>query len=299
MPPKKSVSREIKPVTNKSNINDCKVNFILTTYNDSPSANKTKLNTSHSTQGNDEVEHVKSITTFENIVDAAKHIDIADNLKVKSNNMTANKSSVQTNSNANNCKSTTTPAVKWVTANAKLSALPNVTIGPYDHQLNKHLHLNIMNDKQLATSNETNSTETAKFTNVLLEINNQKPTKNAIISPGITIRDVETLDDISSLNLIQKLSIRQLKAIAEKEQIDPCNCLEIDELRDAVAKHWIKKELIKEGHNDFCMTCLNNKNDCLLLLCGHQKTCMKCAENITDCPVCKSFIVRKVHVYVT
>eukprot|EP00794_Sanderia_malayensis_P014169 gene14169-15648_t len=117
----------------------------------------------------------------------------------------------------------------------------------------------------------------------------------------------KSIEDISSLDDVDSLSVVQLKKILTVNFIDYRGCFEKQELIDRVKTLWnskhrtstaaAKKKDDEDYDEELCKICMDHSIDCVLLECGHLVTCTKCGRQLADCPVCRRLVSRVVHVF--
>ncbi|XP_051534363.1 E3 ubiquitin-protein ligase rififylin-like isoform X2 [Myxocyprinus asiaticus] len=123
-----------------------------------------------------------------------------------------------------------------------------------------------------------------------------------------------SLSDLSSLEDIEGLSVRQLKEILGRNFVNYQGCCEKWELMEKVTHLFNdQKDLqnldsnTKKKEDDpaepsgqeenLCKICMDSPIDCVLLECGHMVTCSKCGKRMNECPICRQYVVRAVHVF--
>ncbi|KAM5193118.1 E3 ubiquitin-protein ligase RNF34 isoform 1-T1 [Mantella aurantiaca] len=126
-----------------------------------------------------------------------------------------------------------------------------------------------------------------------------------------------SLSDLSTLDEIEALTIRQLKEILARNFVNYSGCCEKWELVEKVNRLYRENEenrkslenlefkpdqerdrLQLTGNDDnLCRICMDAVIDCVLLECGHMVTCTKCGKRMSECPICRQFVVRAVHVF--
>ncbi|XP_077995201.1 E3 ubiquitin-protein ligase RNF34-like isoform X2 [Glandiceps talaboti] len=135
-----------------------------------------------------------------------------------------------------------------------------------------------------------------------------------------SISDLSTVDDIGSM------TIRQLKEVLATNFVDFKGCVEKWELVERVRRLFREKEdqrqraeeILKDyrenetkeensnssssgtdtgGYTELCKICMDSPIDCVLLECGHMITCTKCGKRMSECPVCRQYVVRVVHTF--
>ncbi|KAM6423422.1 E3 ubiquitin-protein ligase RNF34 isoform 1-T1 [Liasis olivaceus] len=116
-----------------------------------------------------------------------------------------------------------------------------------------------------------------------------------------------SLSDISSLDDVEGLSVRQLKEILACNFVNYSGCCEKWELvekvsrlyRENQANHRLQgeKPQLNDEDDNLCRICMDAVIDCVLLECGHMVTCTKCGKRMSECPICRQYVVRAVHVF--
>ncbi|CAH2295852.1 E3 ubiquitin- ligase RNF34 isoform X1 [Pelobates cultripes] len=126
-----------------------------------------------------------------------------------------------------------------------------------------------------------------------------------------------SLSDLSTLEEIEGLTIRQLKEILARNFVNYSGCCEKWELVEKVNRLYKETEenrkslenpenktnsdreqLQLTGNDDnLCRICMDAVIDCVLLECGHMVTCTKCGKRMSECPICRQYVVRAVHVF--
>uniref|UniRef100_H9GU76 RING-type domain-containing protein n=1 Tax=Anolis carolinensis TaxID=28377 RepID=H9GU76_ANOCA len=115
-----------------------------------------------------------------------------------------------------------------------------------------------------------------------------------------------SLSDISSLDDIERLSVRQLKEILARNFVNYSGCCEKWELVEKVSRLYREHETnhrtrekppLNEEEDNLCRICMDAVIDCVLLECGHMVTCTKCGKRMSECPICRQYVVRAVHVF--
>ncbi|KAM6247322.1 E3 ubiquitin-protein ligase RNF34 isoform 3-T6 [Porphyrio hochstetteri] len=139
-------------------------------------------------------------------------------------------------------------------------------------------------------------------------INNEEEESAEEQTPGLSRKRVRaSLSDISSLEDIEGLSVRQLKEILACNFVNYSGCCEKWELVEKVSRlyreseenHKTQGEKMQLNDNDdnLCRICMDAVIDCVLLECGHMVTCTKCGKRMSECPICRQYVVRAVHVF--
>uniref|UniRef100_A0A8C6YII7 Ring finger protein 34 n=1 Tax=Naja naja TaxID=35670 RepID=A0A8C6YII7_NAJNA len=116
-----------------------------------------------------------------------------------------------------------------------------------------------------------------------------------------------SLSDISSLDDVEGLTVRQLKEILACNFVNYSGCCEKWELvekvsrlyRESQTNHRLQGEKppLTDEDDNLCRICMDAVIDCVLLECGHMVACTKCGKRLSECPICRQFVVRAVHVF--
>uniref|UniRef100_A0A8C4D8N3 RING-type E3 ubiquitin transferase n=1 Tax=Dicentrarchus labrax TaxID=13489 RepID=A0A8C4D8N3_DICLA len=115
-----------------------------------------------------------------------------------------------------------------------------------------------------------------------------------------------SLSDLSCLDDIEALSVRQLKEILARNFVNYKGCCEKWELMERVSRlYQDQQNLLESGggrgpagpEENLCKICMDSPIDCVLLECGHMITCTKCGKRMSECPICRQYVVRAVHVF--
>ncbi|XP_013930348.1 PREDICTED: E3 ubiquitin-protein ligase RNF34 [Thamnophis sirtalis] len=116
-----------------------------------------------------------------------------------------------------------------------------------------------------------------------------------------------SLSDISSLDDVEGLTVRQLKEILACNFVNYSGCCEKWELVEKVSRlyrenqtnHRLQGEKppLTDEDDNLCRICMDAVIDCVLLECGHMVACTKCGKRMSECPICRQFVVRAVHVF--
>ncbi|XP_036434018.1 E3 ubiquitin-protein ligase RNF34a isoform X2 [Colossoma macropomum] len=136
------------------------------------------------------------------------------------------------------------------------------------------------------------------------------------VSPAVRRSARASLSDLSSLEDVEQLTIRQLKEILARNFVSFSGCCEKWELVERVRRLYRENEdnrksrenvssavSADEGRtplfNDenLCRICMDAVIDCVLLECGHMVTCTKCGKRMNECPICRQYVIRAVHVF--
>uniref|UniRef100_A0A672RTQ4 RING-type E3 ubiquitin transferase n=1 Tax=Sinocyclocheilus grahami TaxID=75366 RepID=A0A672RTQ4_SINGR len=114
-----------------------------------------------------------------------------------------------------------------------------------------------------------------------------------------------SLSNLSRVEDIESLSVRQLKEILARNFVNYQGCCEKWELMEKVTHlfndqkdlHNLGTFLCMNTEENLCKICMDSPIDCVLLECGHMVTCSKCGKHMNECPICRQFVVRAVHVF--
>ncbi|KAF4077431.1 hypothetical protein AMELA_G00208040 [Ameiurus melas] len=126
-----------------------------------------------------------------------------------------------------------------------------------------------------------------------------------------------SLSDLSSVEDIEGLTVRQLKEILARNFVNYQGCCEKWELMERVTRLFNDQKdlhnLVSNTKNEsgtvaepaepsgqeenLCKICMDSPIDCVLLECGHMVTCSKCGKRMSECPICRQYVVRAVHVF--
>ncbi|KAL3056866.1 hypothetical protein OYC64_007361 [Pagothenia borchgrevinki] len=122
-----------------------------------------------------------------------------------------------------------------------------------------------------------------------------------------------SLSDLSSVDDIEALSVRQLKEILARNFVNYKGCCEKWELMERVVRLYQDQQNLQAANavnasesagagsagpeENQCKICMDSPIDCVLLECGHMITCTKCGKRMSECPICRQYVVRAVHVF--
>ncbi|XP_068440160.1 E3 ubiquitin-protein ligase rififylin isoform X2 [Clinocottus analis] len=121
-----------------------------------------------------------------------------------------------------------------------------------------------------------------------------------------------SLSDLSCLDDIEALSVRQLKEILARNFVNYKGCCEKWELMERVTRLYQDQQNLLAANivnasesgggsagqeENLCKICMDCPIDCVLLECGHMITCTKCGKRMAECPICRQYVVRAVHVF--
>ncbi|KAG7225929.1 hypothetical protein INR49_018530 [Caranx melampygus] len=111
-----------------------------------------------------------------------------------------------------------------------------------------------------------------------------------------------SLSDLSCLDDIEALTVRQLKEILSRNFVDYKGCCEKWELMERVTRLYQDRQNLLAANavnaqetgggnagleENICKICMDSPIDCVLLECGHMITCTKCGKRMSECPVCR------------
>ncbi|XP_041949626.1 E3 ubiquitin-protein ligase rififylin isoform X2 [Alosa sapidissima] len=124
-----------------------------------------------------------------------------------------------------------------------------------------------------------------------------------------------SLSDLSCVEDIDGLSVKQLKEILSHNLVNYQDCCEKWELSERVTRLYNDQKDLqnlvtnakleaeaepassKGDEENLCRICMDSPIDCVLLECGHMVTCSKCGKRMSECPICRQYVVRAVHVF--
>nr|XP_020442157.1 E3 ubiquitin-protein ligase rififylin isoform X2 [Monopterus albus] len=121
-----------------------------------------------------------------------------------------------------------------------------------------------------------------------------------------------SLSDLSCLDDIEALSVRQLKEILARNFVNYKGCCEKWELMERVTRLYQDQQILLAANTvnaseasgggagpeeNLCKICMDCPIDCVLLECGHMVTCSKCGKRMSECPICRQYVIRAVHVF--
>ncbi|XP_026233481.1 E3 ubiquitin-protein ligase rififylin [Anabas testudineus] len=121
-----------------------------------------------------------------------------------------------------------------------------------------------------------------------------------------------SLSDLSCLDDIEELSVRQLKEILARNFVNYKGCCEKWELMERVTRLYQDQQNLLAANSvnaaesggggpgleeNLCKICMDSPIDCVLLECGHMVTCTKCGKRMSECPICRQYVIRAVHVF--
>ena len=140
-------------------------------------------------------------------------------------------------------------------------------------------------------------------------------------SPVKVLKPRVTLEELSSLESMDDLSVGQLKEILQENFVSMKGCLEKKELIEKVRLLYHDRNQSSENSKshstslvtiriffsfgkkkdssdeNLCKVCWDAIIDCVFLDCGHLCTCIQCGKQLSQCPICRSYIVRLVRVF--
>lgn len=122
-----------------------------------------------------------------------------------------------------------------------------------------------------------------------------------------------SLADLTCLDDIEALSVRQLKEILARNFVNYKGCCEKWELMERVRRLYQDQQNLLAANavnasesgavgaagleENLCKICMDSPIDCVLLECGHMVTCTKCGKRMSECPMCRQYVIRAVHVF--
>ncbi|XP_067864066.1 E3 ubiquitin-protein ligase rififylin-like isoform X3 [Heptranchias perlo] len=131
-----------------------------------------------------------------------------------------------------------------------------------------------------------------------------------VVAPG---RHRASLSDLTRVEDIEALTVRQLKEILARNFVNYKGCCEKWELMERVTRLYneqkdlqsqVAESRTQDGgtgssgvDENLCKICMDSPIDCVLLECGHMVTCTKCGKRMSECPICRQFVIRAVHVF--
>jgi hypothetical protein len=128
--------------------------------------------------------------------------------------------------------------------------------------------------------------------------NRSMPVLKKYDSDPPTITTLATTDfDLSTL------TTKALKRILLRERVSTTDINDREELirRVGVLVGNVGKELNTSKEEDLCKVCFERNVNCVFLDCGHLACCIYCAEILQrtthECPLCRSRIIKIVHVF--
>ncbi|XP_063820498.1 E3 ubiquitin-protein ligase RNF34 isoform X2 [Pseudophryne corroboree] len=166
-------------------------------------------------------------------------------------------------------------------------------------------------------SERSGSASTSQGTSETISVTSDPETPEIMTSDISRKRARASLSDLSTLEEIELLTIRQLKEILARNFVNYSGCCEKWELVEKVNRLYRENEenrksldnvefkpdtgrdrLQLTGNDDnLCRICMDAVIDCVLLECGHMVTCTKCGKRMSECPICRQYVVRAVHVF--
>jgi hypothetical protein len=111
------------------------------------------------------------------------------------------------------------------------------------------------------------------------------------------------VDDLTTEQQVQELSVRQMKLLLTRNFVDYKGCCEKEELLEKALRLWKERQQANEKDpddipdSDACKICMESAIDCVLLECGHMVTCTKCGKRLNECPICRQYVVRAVRIF--
>ncbi|XP_012671340.2 E3 ubiquitin-protein ligase RNF34a isoform X2 [Clupea harengus] len=177
--------------------------------------------------------------------------------------------------------------------------------------------VNASQGEAISRSNSSGSTNQDIGDATSLSLLNLEPTDHTPeVSPQTRRRARASLSDLSSLEDVERLTVRQLKEILVRNFVSFSGCCEKWELVERVRRLYRENEenrksmenvnsaITADGvqsllvtDENLCRICMDAVIDCVLLECGHMVTCTKCGKRMSECPICRQYVVRAVHVF--
>nr|XP_033811937.1 E3 ubiquitin-protein ligase RNF34 isoform X1 [Geotrypetes seraphini] len=163
--------------------------------------------------------------------------------------------------------------------------------------------------------NEALPQERSETTSIIYEVEEEN---NEGQTTGLSRKRARaSLSDLSRLEDIENLSVRQLKEILARNFVNYSGCCEKWELVEKVNRLYKETEenrkslehldgdgildgekaQVMTNEDNLCRICMDAVIDCVLLECGHMVTCTKCGKRMSECPICRQYVVRAVHVF--
>ncbi|XP_041957953.1 E3 ubiquitin-protein ligase RNF34a isoform X2 [Alosa sapidissima] len=169
----------------------------------------------------------------------------------------------------------------------------------------------------ISRSNSSGSTNQDIGDATSLSLLNLEPSDHTPeVSPQTRRRARASLSDLSSLEDVERLSVRQLKEILVRNFVSFSGCCEkwelvervrrlyreneenrksMENVNSAITADAVQSQLVTD--ENLCRICMDAVIDCVLLECGHMVTCTKCGKRMSECPICRQYVVRAVHVF--
>ncbi|KAJ8368763.1 hypothetical protein SKAU_G00087910 [Synaphobranchus kaupii] len=112
-----------------------------------------------------------------------------------------------------------------------------------------------------------------------------------------------SLSDLTCVEDIDALSVRQMKEILARNFVNYKGCCEKWELMERLTRLYneqidLQNMVSNTGpgtdssapaglEENLCKICMDSPIDCVLLECGHMVTCTKCGKRMSECPICR------------
>lgn len=131
----------------------------------------------------------------------------------------------------------------------------------------------------------------------------RQPSNEDVTETNSPERDVKRikLTEITVIQDIHTLSIKQLKDVLSVNRVDYKGCVEKEELIGKVEQLWKalkdRPDVSTLPHGDLCKICMDAPLNSVLLECGHIVSCINCGKQLSECPVCRQYVVRVVHTF--
>ncbi|KAG9348347.1 hypothetical protein JZ751_002082 [Albula glossodonta] len=118
------------------------------------------------------------------------------------------------------------------------------------------------------------------------ETESQSSDQEEVSAPGRRA----SLSDLSSVDDIEALSVRQLKEILARNFVNYTGCCEKWELMERVTRLYkdqkdlqnLESSVAPAAEENLCKICMDSPIDCVLLECGHMVTCTKCGKRMSE-----------------
>ncbi|KAL6456202.1 hypothetical protein MHYP_G00347440 [Metynnis hypsauchen] len=147
-------------------------------------------------------------------------------------------------------------------------------------------------------------------------VNLESTDRTPEVSPTVRRSARASLSDLSSLEDVEQLTVRQLKEILARNFVSFSGCCEKWELVERVRRLYRENQDNRKSRENvscavsaddgrtplfsdenLCRICMDAAIDCVLLECGHMVTCTKCGKRMNECPICRQYVIRAVHVF--
>lgn len=144
---------------------------------------------------------------------------------------------------------------------------------------------------------------------------NSDPDHNKEKKDAVPVKKIH-ISDINSLEDIDNLTVKDMKALLFRSFVDYKGCVEKDELKKKVEMLWKEHKANEEKakkldepvaaensgngkspEDEVCKICMDAMVDCVLLECGHMVSCTECGKRLHECPICRQYVVRVVRTF--